>query len=217
MRTVVTGAAGQTGRLVVAGLVAVGHDVLGVVRRPEQAHALEEQGASAALADLTQLAPTEWRRLLDGADAVVWTAGAGFGGDPHAVDAEACVAAQQAADAAGVARWVQVSSMYADRAEEGPEFMRNVLEAKSVADASLAVTALGWTVVRPGGFTNDIGTGQVYVGQNLTGGTVPREDLAAVVVACLAEPGTARTAFDLVGGRTPVAEAVASLVEQPRP
>jgi hypothetical protein len=46
---------------------------------------------------------------------------------------------------------------------------------------------------------------------------VPREDLAAVVVACLDDPGTARTAFDLVGGRTPVAEAVASLVQEPQP
>ena len=217
MRVVVTGAAGQTGRLVVAGLVAGGHDVLGVVRRPEQVQPLEEHGASAELADLTQLAPTEWRRLTDGADAVVWAAGAGFGGDPQAVDAEACVAAQQAADAAGVARWVQVSSMYADRPAEGPEFMRAVLEAKNTADASLAVTALGWTVVRPGGLTNDIGTGQVYVGQRLTGGTVPREDLAAVVVACLDDAGTSRTAFDLVGGRTPVVEAVASLAQEPQP
>lgn len=214
MRVAVTGAAGQTGRLVVAALVAAGHDVHGVVRRPDQVQALEQNGASVELADLTELAPTEWRRLLDEADAVVWTAGAGFGGDPHAVDAEACVAAQQAADDAGVARWVQVSSMYADRPEDGPEFMRNVLDAKGTADSSLAVTALGWTVVRPGGLTNDIGTGQVYVGQRVAGGTVPREDVAAVVVACLDEQGTARIAFDLVGGRTPVTEAVASLVTE---
>lgn len=215
MRVVVAGAAGQTGRLVVDTLVRDGHDVLGIVRRPDQAEDLEHRGASAALADLTELAPIEWRRLVEGADAVVWAAGAGFGGDPQAVDAEACVAAQQAADNAGVARWVQVSSLYADRPDAGPGFLRTVLSAKGTADASLSLTALGWTVVRPGGLTNDIGTGQVYVGRGLTGGTISREDLAATVVVSLTSPATARQAFDLVSGRTPIAQAVASLAEAP--
>ena len=213
MRVVVTGAAGQTGRVIVDGLVAAGHDVLGIVRRPEQVTALEAAGASARLADLTQLAPTEWAALMDGVDAVVWAAGAGFGGDPHAVDGEACTAAQQAADAAGVARWVQISSMYADRPDEGPAFLRAVLTAKGTADASLPLTALGWTVVRPGGLTNDVATGQVYVGRGLTGGTVARADVAAVAVACLEQPTANRQAFDLVSGRTPVAAALDSLVD----
>ena len=125
------------------------------------------------------------------------------------------MAAQQAADNAGVARWVQISSLYADRPEEGPEFLRAVLTAKGTADASLSLTALGWTVIRPGGLTNDIGTGQVYVGRGLTGGTLAREDLAATVVVSLTSPATARQAFDLVSGRTPLGLAVASLAEAP--
>lgn len=211
MRVVVAGAAGQTGRLVVGLLVAAGHDVLGIVRRPEQVQTLEQAGASARLADLTELAPTEWRALMDGVDAVVWAAGAGFGGDPQSVDGEACIAAQQAADADGVERWVQVSSMYADRPEEGPEFLRPALRAKGTADASLTLTAMGWSVIRPGGLTNDVATGQVYVGRGLTGGLVGRADVASVAVACLTHPAASRQAFDIVSGRTPVDEALDSL------
>lgn len=190
------------------GLVARGDDVVGVVRSPEHAAELHDTGASTALADLTELAPTELLALLDDADAVVWAAGAGFGGDPALIDGDACIAAQQAADTAGVGRWIQVSSMYADRPEHGPPLLSAVLTAKSRSDAALASTALGWTVIRPGGLTNDVGTGQVQVGQQMQGGTVSRADLAAVAVGCLDLPATARRSFDLVSGSTPIETAL---------
>jgi uncharacterized protein YbjT (DUF2867 family) len=208
---VVTGAAGQTGRLVVGMLVAAGHDVLGVVRRAEQVEALTRAGAGSLLADLTQVAPSELRAAFAEADAVAWAAGAGYGVDPALVDGEACIHAQQAADEAGVARWVQISSMFADRPEDGPPFLRPVLSAKHRSDSAVAGSALGWTVVRPGGLTNDRPTGRVTVGTSLSGGLVPRGDVAAVVVACLDVASTARQAFDLVAGEVPVADALASL------
>ena len=208
---VVTGAAGQTGRLVVGLLVAGGHDVLGIVRRSEQVDGLTRAGAGALQADLTQVAPSELRTAFAEADAVVWAAGAGYGGDPALVDGEACIHAQQAADEAGVARWVQVSSMYADRPEHGPPFLQPVLAAKHRSDAAVAGSGLGWTVVRPGGLTDDRPTGRVTVGTGLAGGLVPRGDVAAVVVACLDDPGTARQAFDLVSGEVPVREALSAL------
>jgi uncharacterized protein YbjT (DUF2867 family) len=211
MRVVVFGAAGQTGRLVVDGLVGAGHDVVGVVRSPHQVAALHEAGASTTLADLTQLAPTELQSLVEGCDAAIWTAGAGFGEDPQQIDGDACIGAVLAADSAGVDRWVQVSSMYADRPESGPPLLQGVLRAKHRSDTALMSTGLEWTVVRPGGLTNDIGTGQVLLGAGLSGGTVPRADVAAVAVACLSAPSSARRAFDLVSGTTPVPTALDGL------
>lgn len=211
MRVVVLGAAGQTGRLVVDGLVAAGDDVLGVVRSPEQAAALHQAGASSARADLVQVAPTELSALLDGADGAVWAAGAGYGGDARQIDGDACIAAQQAADDVGVGRWVQISSMYADRPGEGPPFLQPVLTAKNRSDTAVANTGLGWTVVRAGGLTDDVPTGHVQVGTSLTSGMVPRADVAAVVVACLTSPAAACRGFDLVGGMTPIEIALGSL------
>lgn len=211
MRVVVLGAAGQTGRHVVAGLVSAGHDVLGLVRSDVQAERLEHAGASASIADLTEVAPSELRSVFAEADAAVWAAGAGFGVDPETVDGDACIAAQRAADEAGVGRWVQISSMYADRPEQGPPFLQPVLRAKRRSDEAVQAGGLGWTIIRPGGLTNDSPIGQVDLGQHMTGGTIARADLAATAVLCVAEPGTARRDFDLVSGGTPIAEALASL------
>lgn len=214
MRVVVLGAAGQTGRLVVERLVAAGGDVLGVVRSPQQAADLHEAGASAAQADLVQVAPTELAAIFEGADAAIWAAGAGYGGDPELIDGDACIAAQQAADAAGASRWVQISSMYADRPDEGPPFMQPVLAAKNRSDTAVASTGLGWTVLRPGGLTDDVATGHVEIGTSLTSGTVPRADVAAVAAACLTSAAAACRAFDLVGGMTPIEAALAALTRQ---
>ncbi len=211
MRVVVTGAAGQTGRLVVHHLVQAGHDVAGVVRRPDQAEALGHAGASARLADLTELAPTELVELMRDVDAVVWAAGSGYGADPSVLDGDACIAAQRAADEAGVARWVQVSSMFADQPDHGPTFLQAVLAAKNRSDSALQSSGLGWTIIRPGGLTDDGPTGLVEVGTGLRGGFVPRADVAEVAARCLDEPATARRAFDLVAGGSPVGAALAGL------
>jgi uncharacterized protein YbjT (DUF2867 family) len=211
VRVVVTGAAGQTGRLVVQQLVDAGHDVAGLVRRADQAQRLEHVGASARLGDLTELAPTEMAQLLRDVDAVVWAAGSGYGSDPAHLDGDSCIAAQQAADEVGIARWVQISSMFADAPEHGPAFLQAVLAAKHRSDTAVQSSGLGWTVIRPGGLTNDSATGRVQVGTGLRGGFVPRADVAAVVVACLNQPSTARRAFDLVAGEQPVGAALAGL------
>lgn len=213
MRVVVFGAAGQTGRRIVGGLVANGHDVLGVIRSPDQVAPLHKAGASTTLADLTQLAPAELQSLVEGADAAVWAVGAGHHADPAAIDGDACIAAVLAADSAGVGRWVQVSSMYADRPEQGPPFLQPVLSAKHRSDQAVMGTALEWTVIRPGGLTNDVGTGQVQLGSGLTSGTVPRDDVAAVVVACLDSTACGRRAFDLVSGETSISTALVALGE----
>ncbi|MGB9375625.1 MAG: NAD(P)H-binding protein [Jiangellales bacterium] len=210
MRVVVLGAAGQTGRLVVDGLVALGHDVRAVVRRDDQAEAAVARGAAAFVADVAQLGPSEMPELFHGADAAVWAAAAGYGADPELVDGDACIAAQQAADEAGVGRWVQISSMYADRPDLGPPFLQPVLRAKHRSDVAVTQTGLGWTVIRAGGMTNDIGTGQVHLGSLLDSGTVPRADVAAVALACLTTPSAACSAFDLVSGMTPVDVALAA-------
>jgi uncharacterized protein YbjT (DUF2867 family) len=128
-----------------------------------------------------------------------------------AVDAQACIALQRLADAHGVARWVQVSSMFADRPQHGPPFLQQVLAAKQRSDEALAASGLGWTIVRPGGLSDAPGTGHVALGTGLPGGMVPRADVAAVVVTCLDSPATARRAFDLVAGPDPVRAAVDAL------
>jgi uncharacterized protein YbjT (DUF2867 family) len=116
-----------------------------------------------------------------------------------------------AAQQAGVRRYVIVSSMGADPDAPGDDTFSVYLRAKGRADDAVRASRLDATVVRPGGLTNDPGTGQVRVGETVPRGQVSRDDVAAVLVAVLDSPSTIGRTFDLVGGDTPVAEAVAAL------
>ncbi len=107
-----------------------------------------------------------------------------------------------------------VSAMAADpEATADDEVFQVYLRAKGVADEAIRErTALDWTIVRPGGLTNDAATGRVTIAESTGRGSIPRADVAAVLVAVLDEPRTAGQSFDLVSGETPITEAVAALV-----
>ena len=203
----VLGAAGGVGRQVVHALLRQGYRVRALARKQEQADALEHLGAVAVLGDLT----AEWSQVLSGADAVVWAAGAGASGRFQDIDGRALEAVADHLAANGPRRLVVVSSMGVDRPEQMPPFLKDVLRVKAVSDAHVQASGLDYTIVRPGGLINDQGTGQISVGLPVQGGMIAREDVAAVVLACLGDPGTIGKTFEVVAGTQPVAEAVSAV------
>jgi len=79
-------------------------------------------------------------------------------------------------------------------------------------DRELAESGLDFTIVRPGGLTDDPGTDLVAAAADLGRyGQIPRDDVAATLVACLDEPNTIGKSFDLLSGETPIPEALAAL------
>jgi uncharacterized protein YbjT (DUF2867 family) len=112
---------------------------------------------------------------------------------------------------AGVARYVMVSAIGAGRPDEWSEEMRPYYEAKAGADERLMESGLDYTIVRPGGLTDEPGTGLVTVATDLERGSIPREDVAAVLYAVLETPSSIGKTFELISGDTPVEEAVRSL------
>jgi uncharacterized protein YbjT (DUF2867 family) len=140
----------------------------------------------------------------------VFAAGAGPGSGPErkrTVDYGAAVKLMEA----GVSRYVMVSAISAGRPGEWSEQMRPYYEAKAGADERLMESGLDYTIVRPGGLTDDPGTGRVAIGTDLDRGDIPRDDVAAVLLAVLETPGTVGKTFELVSGDTPVDEAIRSL------
>ena len=86
------------------------------------------------------------------------------------------------------------------------------MQAKGIADAHICRSELDYTIVRPGRLTSDDGEGKVDVAPDPDSeGSISRDDVAAVMVACLDQQSTVGTSFDLVTGPTPIAEALASL------
>jgi nucleoside-diphosphate-sugar epimerase len=220
MRIVVAGAHGQVARRLGRLLSARGDNVIGIIRNPGHEADLTADGVTPAVLDLESASVDDVAGVVSGADAVVFAAGAGpNSGAPRkdTVDRGAAVLLADAAERAGVRRYLLVSSMGVESVAGGarPDGMDDVftvyLQAKLAAEEDLlARSGLRTTVLRPGGLTDDPGTGRVTLERRVDRGSVPRDDVAAVLVALLdAEP--AGGVVELVSGPTPVAEAVANV------
>lgn len=219
MRTVIVGGHGKIGQRLERLLAGRGDEVAGIVRRPEQAGALLAAGAEPVVCDLESAGVEEVARHLEGADAVVFTAGAGPGSGAarkETVDRAGAVLAADAAELVGVRRFLVVSAIGVDH--EPPPGTDPVfaayLRAKGAADADIrARTGLYWTILRPGRLTDDPGTGLVTLAPSTEHGAVTRDDVAAVLAALLDEPRSAGRTLDLIGGETPIPDAVAAAVD----
>jgi uncharacterized protein YbjT (DUF2867 family) len=111
----------------------------------------------------------------------------------------------EAAKAAGIRRYVIVSSINADPDAPGDDTFAVYLRAKGRADAAVRDSGLDYTIIRPGSLTNDPGTGHVATEGT---GEIPREDVAATLAAVLADAGSIGSEFDLIGGDVPIADAL---------
>jgi uncharacterized protein YbjT (DUF2867 family) len=187
-----------------------GDTVRGLIRNPDQEGDLRAAGIEPLICDLE--GDGDVAAAIRGADAVVFAAGAGPGsGDARkeTMDKGGAVKLIEAAKAEGISRYLIVSAMGAKEApEDGAEGFGAYLRAKFEADEALRTSGLDYTVVRPGGLTDDDGTGLVTIAESTERGEIPRADVAAVLVACLDDDGTVGKSFDLVGGETPVGEAL---------
>ena len=213
MDILVAGGHGQIALRLLKLLADQGHQARGLIRNRDQAADLEAVGAIPVVGDLENEASLEAH--VKGADAIVFAAGAGPGSGParkKTVDLGGAVKLADAAKAAGVRRYVIVSSIGADRPDSAGPGMSVYLQAKADADDYLRASGLDYTIVRPGSLTNDPGTGLVRVSTELGNrGPVTRDDVAAVLAATLTTPATIGVTFELFGGDTPIAAALAAL------
>ncbi|MFG2737607.1 NAD(P)H-binding protein [Streptomyces carpaticus] len=217
MRTVIAGGHGKIAQRLERLLAARGDRPAGLIRKPEQAEALLAAGAEPLVCDLESASVAELTRHLEGADAVVFAAGAGPGSGAErkeTVDRAAAALLADAAEAAGVRRYVMVSAINVD--EEPPAGTDPVfaayLRAKAAADADLrARTSLDWTILRPGRLTDAPGTGLVDLSPDAPRGEITRDDVAAVLAALLDTPATTGLTLNLVNGATAIPAAVARL------
>jgi uncharacterized protein YbjT (DUF2867 family) len=217
MRIVIAGGHGKIALILERLLAQRGDSVAGIIRKPAEAADLEAAGAEALVVDLEKASVEEVAGHLRGADAVVFAAGAGPGSGAarkKTVDRDAAILLADAARAAGVDRYLMISSMAADpeAIADDPVF-EAYLRAKGAADEAVrARTDLNSTIVRPGLLTDDPGTGGVTIADSTGRGSVPREDVAAVLVAVLDEPRTGGMTFEIISGETPIEEAIAATV-----
>ena len=211
----IVGGNGQVARHLITQLVADGHEPVALVRNPAYKHDLEQLGAHVRMLDIEQDEVDHFAAAFAGCDAVVFSAGGGPDGNidrKRTVDLGGSLKSIEAARQAGIDRFVQISAINVDRPvpDDAQPVWKAYVEAKRDADAALRDSGLDWTILRPGRLTDDEGTGLVALGEDVARGEIPRADVAAVVVAVLDDPTSIGRQWNVVGGQTPVDEAVAS-------
>jgi len=190
-----------------------GDRVLGLIRDPAQGEEVRAAGAEPVVCDLE--GDCDVGAAIGEAEAVVFAAGAGPGSGEarkRTMDLGGALRLIEAARERGIRRYVMVSAMgAADPPAEGGDVFGEYLRAKAEADRALQGSGLDFTIVRPGGLTDDPGTGLVTLGERLPSASISRDDVAAVLAGVLREPATVGTSFDAVAGETPIEDAVAAV------
>ena len=212
MDVVIAGGHGQIARRLASLLTARGDTVRGLIRNPGHAAAVHATGADPVVCDIESASAGALAEAIEGAGAVVFAAGAGPGSGTArklTMDRDGAIKLLDAARAVGAQRYVIISSVGAEAPPTGDEPFAVYLQAKAEADAAVAASDRAWTIVRPGRLTDEPGNGRVRVQAEPFRGEVPRDDVAAVLAAVLAEPRAAGATLYVNGGEDPVEQALA--------
>ncbi len=219
MKLTIIAATGGVGAELLEQAVAAGHDVTAVVRNPGK---LSRQAYSVTV-DLAAPDPAALESAVAGADAVLSGLGPHSNADAG-IAAQGTLAIVAAMKITGVRRIVAVSAApvstvptpgrpHPPKHDPGDGFyMRHLFShvasamfGKVYADLArmediLAGSGLDWTVVRPPQLTGKplTGTYRTAYGQNIRGGrSVPRADVAHLMLAVLGRPGTIHQAIGI--------------------
>lgn len=215
MRVVIAGGHGQIALRLERMLSERGHQPVGLIRNPGQSADLRQAGAEAVVLDLEHASVEEVTDVVRGADAVVFAAGGGPGSGAarkDTVDRGAAVLLADAAERAGVRRYLMISSMGTENADpDSNDVFQVYLRAKAAADADLRRRDLDWTIVKPGRLTDVDGTGLVTTDPGSRPRETPRDDVAATLVVAMEEGLAVGKELTLLVGQSPIREALASL------
>ncbi|QIW96354.1 hypothetical protein AMS68_001872 [Peltaster fructicola] len=238
INAIIFGGSGKCARHITRLLAAEGATVHSIIRNPDQRTEIEKLGGKPIVQSIEDTNVDDMAKTITDSKAttVIWAAGAG-GGNPErtrAVDNEGAIKSMDATAKAGVKRYIIISAIdvrdrqskpqpewYNDadkeRSDKAWSAIKAYMEAKFAADRNLVTEngrrGLEYTIVRPGGLNNEPAQGKVEAGKVHLSATISREDVAAVVIESIKNDGTKGLAFDVVGGDTKIADAIAAVAK----
>ena len=215
MKIAIAGGHGHIALLLEKLLSDAGHQPIALIRNPEHASDVLVAGGIPVQIDLEAVDAPTLAHDLRGIDAVVFAAGAGPNSTAErklTVDRDGAILLADAAEQAGIRRFVLISAMSADDFDpDSDDVFQIYLKAKSEADADVRARDLDWTIVRPGALTDDPPTAKVALATSTGSGSIPRADVAALVAELLTTGAGVGVQFEAISGEVPVPEAVAAL------
>ncbi len=216
MKVLVIGANGKTAIRVVRLLRDGPHEPVAMIRHSEQRQTFDAMGVPTVLGDLEY--PID--HAVAGCDAVIFAAGSGSktGKDKTVlVDHLGGIRAAVTAHVHGARRFIMLSGLNADVNSQSR--IMHYHRAKAHADnflrghhEVLPGDPLEYTIVCPGGLTEQPSTGHCHISSELHGeGRTSRELVPEVLVACLDRPNTIGKSFSLLDGETPIEQALSTV------
>ncbi|MET4676962.1 MULTISPECIES: SDR family oxidoreductase [unclassified Luteibacter] len=208
-RIAIVGGHGKVALLLIPRLAAAHHDVRALVRNPDHAADISALGAQPSVCDIEHADTDAIVAVLEGCDAVVWSAGAGGGSSErtYAVDRDAAIRTMDAAVRADVKRFVMVSYIGAgiDHVEPDNGFYAYA-QAKAAADAYLRTTSLRWTILGPGTLTSDDASGRIDLveGPSSAGDKTSRANVAWAIASVLKGDTAVGKTLRFIDGDTPI-------------
>lgn len=211
MKVLVVGANGQIGRHLVKKLADSDiHSPVAMIREEEQISYFNSLNVESVIASL-EGSVKEITEAMAGCEAIVFTAGSGAstGADKTLlIDLDGAAKTIKAAEENGVKRFLMVSAIQADRRQNWTKEMAPYYVAKHHADNILRSSGLDYTIVRPGLLLNDAGTGKVQASEMTGYGSIPREDVAEVLIASLSKDNLTNKTFELISGEEDIETAL---------
>lgn len=200
----VVGASGQTGRQTVKALRRHGFGVRALIRNEAQRSELESDGAQVVIGDVTR--EEDARNAMAGVQAVISALGSKgpMSDKAHIELIEYTTIAELAmlAKESGVSHFVMCSSMGVEIPDMVPP-LAEILRQKRRGELALEASGVAYTIVRPGGLIDDAGGKPIAIARTLHGfGTIPRADVAEVLVQALLQPAALNTIVEIVSDDT---------------
>jgi uncharacterized protein YbjT (DUF2867 family) len=217
-RVVVVGARGRTGLLIVKALIKHGDAVVATIRNPKHMAEMVKLGAETHVLDLDTSPLADVEHAFAGADAVVFAAGSAESDPKSDIDRKGVQRTVRVAMKAKVPRYVAISALGATtklpKTFDWPG-MKAYYAAKKTANKVVRNSSLFWTIIEPGSLSDGRATGKIALSEGkdeVADKKISRADVAATVLAVLAEPKSAGHTFQIVGGATEIAKAVKAAV-----
>lgn len=205
-KTLVIGANGQIGKILVEQLENKGGSVVALVSDKCKAQKFTDLGIETVIADLEG----DFEHAFLGCDSVVFKAGSsGATGYDKAllIDLWAAKKAVDYAKKNEILHFVMVSSLGAADPEEFVTELKPNLVAKYFADHYLMESGVPYTILRPGSLINNNGTGLIRTTRPLQSSEliIPREDVASVINYSLSNDGMKGKIVELFSGAESIA------------
>ena len=210
MKVLVIGASGRVGQKLTSKLPEADHQVVGTTRKDEKL--FEANNYSQIALDLEKSAEDLSNEIPSDVEAVYFVSGS-RGKDLLNVDLHGAIKSMQAAEMAGIKRYVMLSTIYSlqPTAWDTSADLYDYMIAKHYADQWLIKnTDLDYTILQPGSLTENAGTGEVEL-KVQEHGENPIEDVAEVLFGLLDLKSSFKEVIPMRSGDTPIKNALANL------